>query len=82
MLFPKRMGSVRKERRGRWPETRCHTHPPTHTHTDTDTDTDTHTQTQTHRHTQIRKEEGKKQGLLWMDKIMHHLRKTLAAVFA
>ena len=29
-----------------------------------------------------RKEEGKKQGLLWMDKIMHHLQKTLAVVFA
>ena len=43
--------SVRKERRGRWPETMCHTHPPTHTHrhrhrhrhTHTDTDTQPHT---------------------------------------
>ena len=32
--------------------------------------------------TQIRKEEDKKQGLPWMDKIMHHLQKTLAVVFA
>ena len=29
-----------------------------------------------------RKEEDKGQGLLWMDKIMHHLQKTLAVVFA
>ena len=42
---------MRKERRGRWPETMCHTHPPTHTHrhrhrhrhTHTDTDTQPHT---------------------------------------
>ena len=55
-VTPERLGfpggrSVRKERRGRWPETMCHTHPPTHTHrhrhrhrhTHTDTDTQPHT---------------------------------------